>query len=127
MMRAILVDAKAREIREVDYRGDLEHAYELIGCELIDVVGLDHENCMYVDDEGLFKGMDDDDHPFIVLPCGQILAGSGLIVGEPDDDGNVTPATLSVDRARDGIAFLSRRQVRAVLASGRIGPRKFFD
>lgn len=119
-MKAILIDAKNREVREVEYDGKLSSAYKLLGCDLVDVVGLPNldsgegDSChdMFVDDEGLLKGEDDDDAPFFIMRNGWMFAGSGLILGGPDEDGNSMPARLSADDVRPHVAFASRKQLR---------------
>lgn len=120
-MKAILIDAVEQVVREVEYDGLLESAYSLLRCELVDVVGLPclssssvSEYCgndLFVDDEGLLAA-DSDDAEFFVLRCGYVFAGSGLVVGQCDENGNTTPTTLTADYVRDHVAFATRLQLR---------------
>jgi hypothetical protein len=114
-MKAILVDAVEKTVREVEYDGDLETAYRLLRCDLVDVVHLDDGDVMFVDDEGLLTS-DDDDSPFFVLRSnGWTFAGSGLIVGDADDEGETTPCTVGADAVRSGVVFATRKELREQL------------
>lgn len=117
-MRAILIDAVEKTVREVEYDGTLETAYSLLRCELIDVVHLpdiatgkgDLCHDLLVDDEGLLTS-DADDSPFFVFRGGLIFAGSGLIVGPCDDEGETTEATLSAYSVKNHVMFYSRKEL----------------
>jgi hypothetical protein len=53
-MKAILIDVKNEEIKEVEFDGTLHNIYDLVDCATFDVVRIDETNGIYVDDEGLF-------------------------------------------------------------------------
>jgi len=110
-MKAILVDAVEKTVREVEYDGDLETAYRLLRCGLVDVVRVGEGNVMFVDDEGLLTS-ESDDSPFILFRNGWTFAGSGLIVGDADDDGNTTPCTVDADDVLAGVVFATRKELR---------------
>ena len=124
-MRAILIDAVERAVREVEYDGKLSSAYALLRCELVDVVGLPADHDMFVDDEGLLKNEDDPDAPFFMLRNGWTFAGSGLIVGPCDDEGEVTAASIPVEAVRASVAFASRAQLQQVGAEPKAEMRIF--
>ena len=49
-MKAILIDVKNEEVREVDHDDTLKNIYELVDCATFDVLRLDGVNGIYVDD-----------------------------------------------------------------------------
>jgi len=118
-MNAILIDAVEKTVREVVYDGKLETAYSMLRCGLVDIVSLpdirtgDGDLChdLIVDDEGLLTA-NDDDSPFFAFRCGMIFAGSGLIVGPCDNDGNTTEATLSAYSIQQHVQFFTRKELR---------------
>jgi len=110
-MKAILIDAVEKIVREVEYDGDLETAYRLLRCGLVDVVYVDEGNVMFVDDEGLLTA-ESDDSPFFVLLNEWTFAGSGLIVGEADDDGDETPCTVDAEEVLASVVFATRKELR---------------
>jgi hypothetical protein len=110
-MKAILVDAVEKTVREVEYDGELETTYRLLRCGLVDVVRVGDGNVMFVDDEGLLTA-ESDDSPFFVLLNGWTFAGSGLIVGDSDDEGDTTPCTVDADDVRAGVVFATRKELR---------------
>jgi hypothetical protein len=110
-MKAILVDAVEKTVSEVDYDNTLDHAYRLLRCDIVDVVRVSDGNVMFIDDEGLLTA-ESDDSPFILFRSGWTFAGSGLIVGDADDDGETTPCTVDADDVRDGVVFATRKELR---------------
>lgn len=128
-MRAILIDAVERTVREVDYTGRLDSAYKMLRCDLVDIVSLpnldtgegDSLHSMLVDDEGLLKREDDPDAPFFMFRNGWALAGSGLVIGPVDDDGETTAATLTVEEVARNVAFATRAQLQAIGAEPKPG------
>lgn len=92
-MRAILIDAVNRIIKEVEITSDIKDIYSNIGCELFTVAGNFNEDnnlmdSLLVDDEGLLKpGLP----VFQFNPPGWMtqkeFAGNGLITGVNYNDG----------------------------------------
>ncbi len=125
-MKAILIDAVEKTVREVEYDGKLHTLYGYLRCNLVDVVSLPHLdtgkgdslNDLFVDDEGLLTATDDDS-PFIVFRNNWTFAGSGLIVGQCDEDGNTTETTLTADFVRQHVVFASLGQLRQIGAEPR--------
>lgn len=110
-MRAIFIDAKNREVREVQNEGNLESWYQAIGCETVTLAcQIDDVNSIVVDDEGLLTGPQ---HFFANLyPTEpQYLAGNGLIVGV-DEEGNTADCTLKVEDVREMVRFFNLDEVR---------------
>ncbi len=84
-MRAIKINPVNKTIEEVDVinpNKSLKHLYELIGCELVELVQLDHEIILICDEEsrlkpiyGAFKFFCIDD--LIICGIAIILGGNG--------------------------------------------------
>jgi len=81
-MKAILINAKARSIRDIDFEGSYKDIQELVGCSLFTVIDLGDGETLFIDDEGLlhdpeyFFGLVGPDYRYP-----QPLAGNGLILG----------------------------------------------
>lgn len=99
-MRAILIDAVNRIIKEVEIAAGIEDIYKNIGCDLFAVAGNFNEqdnlmDSLLVDDEGLFK-------PNLPLfhfnPPGwgmqKEFAGNGLITGVDYNDGETVSCRI---------------------------------
>ena len=54
-MKAILIDVKTQEIKEVEHDNKIQNIYDLIDCRAFDVVRIDDVNGIFVDDEGILK------------------------------------------------------------------------
>jgi|TARA_R100000084_G_scaffold105271_1_gene62560 hypothetical protein len=105
-MKAILIDVKNEEVREVEFDGTLNNIYELVDCATFDVVRIDETNGIYVDDEGLFV----EDQLFFTYHgdnYSQTLAGNGLILGV-DSEGNSISPTLTVEEVQEAVDFQPR-------------------
>jgi len=103
-MRVIIIDSVNRSIREGTINGNfLTAIYKLIGCTSVDVVGIDHVNDVWVDDEGLLKN-----EPFLPVfkIAGRTLAGNAVISAH-DDEGETIATDLKIDDIRSAIQFLS--------------------
>lgn len=111
-MKAILIDAFEKQVREVEYDGSLESAYSLLRCDTIDVIRVDDRNDMIVDDNGLLVH-EEDDSPFIAFPGGQKIAGSALVVGVADDNGDTTATSLTAEFIEDAVKFTTLGELRA--------------
>jgi hypothetical protein len=106
-MRAVLIDPVARSFTEVEYDGDYKSIYKHLECDLFDVVFTEFGD-VYVDDEGLLKP---DQKFFYLEGMSQPLAGRGLVFGLVDDDGNTTPATVSIEELELNVKFLTPQKV----------------
>ena len=102
-MKAILIDVKNQEIKEVEHDNTLQNIYDLIDCRVFDVVRIDDVNSIFVDDEGILK----DNLYFEYSGSGRVfqLAGNGLILGV-DDEGDSTSPTLTVEDVEGKVRFL---------------------
>lgn len=107
-MRAILIDAIAKTVTEVEMEGEsYKEIHRLIGCECFTMaVQLENKDAILVDDEGLLK---DPQHFFYVdgwypMP----LAGKGIIVGS-DEEGETVAAKTDLRTVKGRVTFLNRR------------------
>lgn len=101
-MRAILIDAVAKTVTDVETTGKLHDLYRLLECEGIDAVALNDDNACYVDGEGLLA---DDPGPFFVLAeYGHPLAKRGLILGH-DDMGETIETNLTAEAVKATTTF----------------------
>lgn len=110
-MRAILIDAVNREVREVQNEGGLQGWYAALNCDRVSLAyPIDEVNSIIVDDEGMLTGPQ---HFFANLYPSepQYLAGSGLIVGV-DKEGDTADCTLSVEDVREMVRFFNLDEVR---------------
>lgn len=84
-MKALLIKTDERKIEEVEFNGTLEHAYELLGCEMIERITLQNNDDVWVDEEGLING-----NAFggFAIADSPILIGRGLITGTIVDEEN---------------------------------------
>ena len=105
-MKAILIDVKNEEVREIDFNETLTHIYELVDCATFDVLRLDGVNGIYVDDEGLFV----EDQLFFTYHgdnYSQTLAGNGLILGVNGGGETISP-TLTLEEVQEAVDFQPR-------------------
>lgn len=96
-IKVILIDPFNHEVEEKHMDGTLQSIYDLIGCELFEVVRIDAFTELYVDEEALINGTL---KGFMVRGMNQPIFGRAIVVGHPDRHGNTTGTNLSVDGAR---------------------------
>ena len=101
-MRAILINPERETVEEVEYRGGIDHIYELIDANCFSVATINEQNDgIFVDDEGLltpqFYAFDYEDYP-------QPLAGHGLILG-CDYEGSTIEPSVSLQEVRSKVSF----------------------
>ena len=97
-MRAIFIDAVNREIKEVEHEGNLKSAYGLLKCTIIDRFYANDE-CVYIDDEGVFNSPD-----IGFVYSGVNYYGNGLIVGTNSTGGDFD-TKLSLEKAKELFSF----------------------
>jgi len=100
-MKAIFIDAKAKEIKDVEFYNTLQNIYNIMEVTSIEVgFYLDNtNNCCYVDEEGMVNGTT---HSFKYKD--QTFMGNGLIVGT-DSEGSDTNCTTSIDTIAKLVSF----------------------
>ena len=102
-MKAILIDVKNKEVKEVEHDDTLKQIYNFVDCATFDVLRLDGVNGIYVDDEGLFV----EDQLFFTYHgdnYSHTLAGNGLILGV-DSEGNSISPTITIKEVKEAIDF----------------------
>ena len=111
--KAILIDAKNREIREVEVDG-LKDIYRELGVQLIQVgTYLANEDVVYVDEEGLYG---DTSAWFVIEGGHQPFVGNGLVIGTNPRTGEDVDAVATVEDIKSKVKFLGLGEVRAMVA-----------
>ena len=81
-MRAIKIDPVAKTITEIELAQNpnetLQELYDLIGCDLVELVQLDRGIIMAVDEEGKCKEIKGG---FTFPGWGTVIAGTGIVLG----------------------------------------------
>jgi hypothetical protein len=103
-MKAFLIDPTAKTITEVNYSGNYRQIYSLCGWDTFDMHGVSEKgDCLAIDDEGLMKGTPQffawQDHP-------QPFAGTALLIGSENDEGETRDCSLTVEEVRAAVTFL---------------------
>lgn len=97
LIRAIYLDVKTNVIKRIDIKDSITEYYKLLNCDSIDIVrrriGLKHYSII-VDDEGLFKN----NRIVSASGFGEVLVGSLIITGLPDNEGNLRSLTRAEER-----------------------------
>ncbi len=113
-MKALLIDATGRRIREVQTDGTLQDWYAKLDCRTVEMRDLDEagRNVLVFDEEGLFTKRDG----FTVR--GQFFAGSGLVIGYDRRRDRAADPTAAPEEL--GILFgdLSDSQAETILEEG---------
>jgi hypothetical protein len=104
MMKAFLIDPFNREITEVETDGSLESIYALLQVQMIEVVYMDNEDCIYVDEEGLLGNLLE--QAWFAIPDfkEEPLAGRGLVLGTDNKGANVSPI-VSLEEMRGRVVW----------------------
>jgi hypothetical protein len=116
-MKAILINAKTKEVKEVEMGKDYQEIYKQLECELFTAGAyLDKEDVIYVDDEGLINGTD---VFFTFEGAHQPFAGNGLIMGT-DDEGESTDCKINLTEVTKRVKFYNRYELSMGIAMGAI-------
>ena len=105
-MLAYLIDPENRIILKTTWDEDWRSIGPKIGARLFDVVVFNNNtgDSVFVDDEGLFV---DDPKFFSVGDYPGVLAGKGLVLGGPDDEGKTTPPRITFEELIQIVRFRS--------------------
>lgn len=99
-MKAYLINPKEQTITEVDYNGDFQSIYPLLGPKVttFDVVPLLGGDGLYVDDEGLWK---EEQIPFSIIRNGFLIeiVNNALLLG-CDEEGETVAPTMSIEQLK---------------------------
>lgn len=99
-MRAILINPFDQTIKEVVYTGDYREIYVLTDCQTFTCVGIDDDNTLYVDDEGLLK-----DNRYFSWN-GRNFAGKGIVIGVDYQTGEDMETSLTIEDVAKAVEFL---------------------
>ena len=95
-MRAIKIDPVSRTVTEINLKKNpnrtFEELYEIIGCDLVELVELDRGIIMVVDEEGKCKAVQG---AFTFIGSGMIIAGTAIILGGNGDHFKALPENLA--------------------------------
>ena len=95
-MRAIKIDPVSRTVTEVDLKKNpnrtFEELYEIIGCDLVELVELDRGIIMVIGEEGKCKTVQG---AFTFIGSGMIIAGIAIILGGDSNKLKALPENLA--------------------------------
>lgn len=113
-MKAILIDVHSQTIKEVEIEKNasvnIGHIYEHLKCDCFTCVGIDENNDVFVDDEGLLS-LTPLSKFFLYKGYPQPLAGNGLIVGIDHNDGDSVDTTLTIHEVAQNVIFMNLHEV----------------
>lgn len=111
-MKAFVIDAEKREVREAVYNGDFHEIYKLGGFNLFTAVEIEDGDAIFVDDDGLLH---DPQHFFVYRGFDQPLAGNGVVLGT-DHDGESTDAKVTLDALKERVVFVTLDEAKDIAA-----------
>ena len=95
-MLAVKIDPVSRTVTEIDLKKNpnrtLDELYEIIGCDLVELVELDRGIIMVVDEEGKCKEVQG---AFTFISSGMIIAGTAIILGGDSNKLKALPENLA--------------------------------
>jgi len=112
MTKAILINAKAQTVTQVEVGEGIQDIYKHLNCHTFDVVNLGCSVGCYVDDEGLLKAayIDDDGEKhnmngFRFKGKDTPIMGNGLIMGT-NNEGESVDSPVSVEQITNVLTFV---------------------
>lgn len=114
-MKGILIDVENRVVKEVevDKKNILDSMYKHIGCQLVDRVGLNRSDDLWVDDEGLLT-VNEDSKFFSYTGCPSPLVGNGLILGHNGMGESVSPK-ITIEEVKMKVKFYNMREIQMMM------------
>ena len=95
-MRAVKIDPVSRTVTEINLKKNpnntLQELYEIIGCNLVELVQIDQDMVMVVDEEGKCKAVQG---AFTFIGWGTIIAGTAIILGGNGNRFKALPENLA--------------------------------
>ena len=95
-MRAVKIDPVSRTVTEIDLKKNpnrtLEELYEIIGCDLVELVQIDADMVMVCDEDGKCKEVRG---AFTFIGSGMVIAGTAIILGGSGDNFKALPEKLA--------------------------------
>lgn len=95
-MRAVKIDPVNRSVTEINLKKNpnntLQELYEIIGCDLVELVQIDRDMVMVVDEEGKCK---DVQGAFTFIGWGMVIARTAIILGGSGERFKSLPENLA--------------------------------
>ena len=95
-MRAVKINPISRTVTEIKLKKNpnstLQELYEIIGCELVELVQIDRDMVIVVDEEGKCK---DVQGAFTFIGWGTVIAGTAVILGGNGNRFKALPENLA--------------------------------
>lgn len=95
-MRAVKIDPVSRTVTEINLKKNpnrtLQELYEIIGCDLVELVQIDRDMVMVLDEEGKCK---DVQGAFTFIGWGTAIAGTAIILGGSGERFKSLPENLA--------------------------------
>ena len=95
-MRAVKIDPVSRTVTEIDLKKNpnrtLEELYEIIGCDLVELIQIDADMVMVCDEEGKCKTVRG---AFTFIGWGTLIAGTAIILGCDSNKLKALPENLA--------------------------------
>ena len=116
MKEALFINSQEKTITKVQIN-DLSDLQKLVGgyiCLGTTLVKNNIENTVFVDDEGLLKGLD---NFFFIKGSHQPFAGNGVLIGT-NEEGEDIDTNFTVEEISKLIVFLSAKEVLELVSKG---------
>ena len=95
-MRVVKINPVSRTVTEIDLKKNLnrtlDELYEIIGCDLVELVQIDADMVMVCDEEGKCK---DFRGAFTFIGSGMVIAGTAIILGGDSNKFKALPENLA--------------------------------
>ena len=95
-MHAVKIDPVSRMVTEINLKKNpnntLQELYEIIGCDLVELVQIDRDMVMVCDEEGKCKNVQG---AFTFIGSGMVIAGTAIILGGNGDRFKALPENLA--------------------------------
>lgn len=114
MRKGILIDVFNESITEVQVEKGIQPIYDLLKCHTFEVVGLDDNNDIYVDEEGLLS-LTPESKFFTIEGGHQPLAGNGLVLGFNPETGATLDCSYDIEVLKSKVKFHTLNQVRQMV------------
>ena len=116
-MKAILIDAKNREVKEIEIGKGIDEMYKFLECQYFTIASyLDKGDAIFVDDEGLMNGTD---IFFTYEGAHQPFAGNGLIMGS-NRNGESIDCKIDFNEVKNKVEFYDRDELMMAIAFGKV-------
>lgn len=103
-MKAYLINPTTKTIEPIEYNGDYKHIYAMIDADTFDCARFnEHGDAVFVDDEGLINGKQQDFFQITGYP--QPLAGKGFVLGCDMNTGESAEPHVSLEWLRENVKF----------------------